>query len=113
MRPDKVEEEHEHGNEVVSRIKGAEALLGLVPRLELLVESLNEVIGNIVLEGLHADVFSSKGLYRLLVSAVAVGDDSGRSCRARNVSAPTERRLEATTCKARDESRAQNGFRSR
>jgi len=44
MRTDKVEEKDEHGNEIVSRIEGAEALLGFVPRLKLFIESLDNVV---------------------------------------------------------------------
>ncbi len=56
MRTYKVEEVNEHGNKIVGRIKGTKTLFGLVPRLELLVKSLNEVVGNIILEGLDTDV---------------------------------------------------------
>lgn len=77
MRTNKVEEKDEHGNEVVRGIKRAESLFGLVPSLELLVERLNEVVGDIVPEGLYSNVPKPKGLGRLLVGGVAVGDESG------------------------------------
>lgn len=57
MRADKVVEEKKHGNEVVCRSKRGEALFGFVPSLELLVKALYEVIGNVVIEALHADMF--------------------------------------------------------
>lgn len=56
MRADKVVEKDEYGNKVVGRSKGRKALLGLVPSLELLVEALDEVVGNIIVKALHADM---------------------------------------------------------
>ena len=50
VRADKVVEEDKHGNEVVGRSKRGKALLGFVPCLELLVEALNEVVGDVVVE---------------------------------------------------------------
>ena len=50
MRADEVVEEDKHGNEVVGRSKRGKALLGLVPCFELLVEALNEVVGDVVVE---------------------------------------------------------------
>ena len=58
MRRDKVVEKDEHGNEIVGRNKGRKSLLGFVLYFELLVEALNEVIGNIVVETLHADMLN-------------------------------------------------------
>ena len=51
-----VVEEDEHGNKVVGRSKRGKALFGLVPSLELFVEALNEVVGNVVVEALYADM---------------------------------------------------------
>ena len=48
MWADKVVEKDEHGNEVVSRSERGKALFGFVPGLELLVEALNEVVGNVI-----------------------------------------------------------------
>ena len=56
MRPDKVEEENKHADQIVGRIKRIEALFGFVPGFELVMESLNEVIGDIIVEGLDPDV---------------------------------------------------------
>jgi hypothetical protein len=66
VRTNKVEKEHKHGNEIIGRIVRAETLFGLVPGLELLVERLNEVVGDVVLEGLDADMPKPTGLSRLL-----------------------------------------------
>ena len=72
MWPDEVKEEHEHGDEVVGRIEGTKALLGLVPRLKLLVKSLYEVVRDIVLERLNADMLDAKRVDRLLVGSIAI-----------------------------------------
>ncbi len=58
VRTDKVVEEEEQGNEVVGRSKRRKALLGLVPSLELLVEALDEVVGNVIVKTLQADVLN-------------------------------------------------------
>ena len=58
MRADEVVEEDEHGNEVVGRSKRGKALFGLVPCHELLVEALNEVVGNVVVEAVHTDMLN-------------------------------------------------------
>lgn len=47
VRADEVVEEDEHGNEIVGGREGRKALFGFVPCLELLVEALNEVVGNV------------------------------------------------------------------
>ena len=78
MWPDKIEKEHKHGDKIVRRTERAKALLGLVPRLELLVKGLNEVVGNIIMERLDADVCCTKRLHWLSVSTVAIGNDGGR-----------------------------------
>jgi len=78
VRADKVEKENKHGNEIVRRSVRTKALFGLVPGLELLVESLNKVVGYIVFEGLDANVFKAKRLSRLLVGGIAVGNENGR-----------------------------------
>lgn len=80
MRADEVVEEDEHGNEVIGRSEGGKALFGLVPSLELLVEAFYEVVGNIILEALHADVFyPMKRLNRHPVGEVAVAHNGLRS----------------------------------
>ena len=79
MRTDKVVEEDEHGNEVVGGSERCEPLFGLVPSLELLVEALNEVVGNVVVEALHADMLNP--MQRLdgdLVGKVSVADNGPR-----------------------------------
>lgn len=78
MRPDKIEEEDKHADEIVGRIKGAKALFGFVPGFELMVESLDEVVGDIIMKGLDPDV-DSRGEDRTdgdFVSTVAVRDNS-------------------------------------
>ena len=80
MGTDKVVEEDEHGNEVVGGSKRRKALLGFVPCLELLVEALYEVIGNVIVEALHADMLDP--IQRLnwhLVGKVAVAHNGLRS----------------------------------
>ena len=73
MGADEVVEEDEHGNEVVGRSKGRKALFGFVPSLELLVEALYEVVGNVIVETLHADVPDPmQRLNRHLVGEAAV-----------------------------------------
>ena len=73
MRADKVVEKDEHGNEVVGRSKGRKALLGFVPCLELLVEALNEVVGNVVMKTLNTDMFNPmQRLDRYLIGEVTV-----------------------------------------
>ena len=79
MGTDKVVEEDEHGNEVVGGSKRRKALLGFVPCLELLVEALNEVVGNDVVEALHADVLNpTQRLDRHPVGKVTVADNGPR-----------------------------------
>lgn len=56
MRADEVAEKDEHGNKVVGRREGRKALLGFVPSLELLVEALYEVVGDVVMEALYTDM---------------------------------------------------------
>ena len=50
MRADKVVEKDEHGNEVIGGREGRKSLFGLVPGLELLVEALNEVVGDVIVK---------------------------------------------------------------
>lgn len=77
MRADKVVEKEEHGNEVVSRSKGGKALLGFVPCLELLVEALDEVVGNVIVEALHANMlYPIQRLDRHLIGEVTVTHNS-------------------------------------
>lgn len=79
MRSYKIEEEHEHGNQIVGGPEGSKALFGLVPRLELLVEALYEIVGDIILKALNPDMlrFAEERLHRNLVGAVPVRDDGG------------------------------------
>ena len=80
MRTDKVVEEDEHGNEIVGRSKRGKALFGFVPSLELLVKALYEVVGNVIVETFHADVFyPMQRLNRHLIGKVAVAHNSLRS----------------------------------
>lgn len=77
MRPHKIEEEDKHADEIVGRIKGAKTLFGFVPGFELMVESLDEIVGDIIVKGLDPDVSSiredrSDGDF---VSTVAVRDN--------------------------------------
>lgn len=79
VRADEVVEEDEHGNEVVGRRKGREALFGFVPGLELFVEALNEVVGNVIVETLYADVlYPMERLNRHLIGKVAVAHNGAR-----------------------------------
>ena len=80
MRADEVVEKDEHRNEVVGRREGRKALLGFVPSLELLVEALYEVVGNIIVEALHANVlYPMQRLDRHLIGKVAVAHN-GLGC---------------------------------
>lgn len=80
MWADEVVEEDEHGNEVVGRSKREKALLGFVPCLELLVEALYEVVGNVIVEALHADVLNPmQRLNRHLVGKLGVTHNGLRS----------------------------------
>lgn len=79
MRSDEVVEEDEHENEIVGRSKRGKALFGLVPGLELLVEALNEVVGNVVVEALNTDMlYPMQCLNRHLIGGVAVADNGPR-----------------------------------
>ena len=76
VRSNEVVEEDEHSYEVVGRLKRVKTLFGLVPRLELLVKCLDQVIGDIVLKGLYADMCGAQHRFnRLLVSGIAVWND--------------------------------------
>ena len=80
MRADEVVEKDEHGNKVVGRREGRKALLGFVPCLELLVEAFYEVVGNIIVEALHANVlYPMQRLDRHLIGKVAVAHN-GLGC---------------------------------
>ena len=80
VRADEVVEKDEHGNEVVCGSKRGKALLGFVPCLELLVETLNEVIGNVIVETLHTDMVDPmQRLNRHLVGKIAVAHNGLRS----------------------------------
>ena len=79
MRAYEVVEKDEHGNEVVGGSKRGKSLLGFVPCLELLVKTFNEVVGNVVVEALHADVLNpTQRLDRHPVGKVTVADNGPR-----------------------------------
>lgn len=59
MRANKIEKEHEQGNEIVGRFKRAKPLLSLVPGLKLLVEALDEIVGNIISKALDSNMLYS------------------------------------------------------
>ena len=89
MRTNKVKEEHKHGDQVISALKGRKALLGFVPSLELFVKAFDQIVGNIVLKALNAYVPGTvknrldrnivgritvgKGMIALLIAASVVG----------------------------------------
>ena len=80
MRADKVVEKDEHGNEVIGGREGRKSLFGLVPGLELLVEALNEVVGDVIVETLHADMLDPmQCLDRHSVGRIAVAHNGLRS----------------------------------
>jgi len=80
MRADEVVEEDEHGNEVVGRSERRKPLLGFVPCLKLLVKALYEVVGNIIVEALHADMPDSvQRLDGHLIGKIAVAHNGLRS----------------------------------
>jgi len=56
VRSDEVEKEDESRDSGIGRVKGVEAAFGLVPSLELAVESLDEVVGDVVTKGLDANM---------------------------------------------------------
>ena len=79
MRADKVVEKDEHGNEVIGGREGRKSLFGLVPGLELLVEALNEVVGDVIVETFHADVLNPmQRLDRHLIGEVTVAHNGAR-----------------------------------
>lgn len=81
MRTNKVKEEHKHGDQVISALKGRKALLGFVPSLELFVKAFDQIVGNIVLKALNAYVPDAvkNRLDRNIVGRITVGNDrSGR-----------------------------------
>ena len=79
MRANKVEEKDEQGNQVIGTFKRGKALFGFVPCLELLVEALYEVVGNVIVEALHTDVLNPmQRLNRHPVGKVTVADNSPR-----------------------------------
>ena len=77
---DEVVEKDEHGNKVVGRREGRKALLGFVPSLELLVEALYEVVGDVVMEALYTDMlYPMQHLNRHSVGGIAVAYNGLRS----------------------------------
>ncbi len=110
MRADKVVEEDKHGNEVVRGSERRKALLGFVPCLKLLVKALNEVIGNIIVETLCADVFYPiQRFNRYLVSKVAVADN-GPWCTHRLDSVQYGKGLWAVPVRGKMEAEDKAGF---
>lgn len=80
MRSDEVKEKDEHADQVIGMSEGSETLFRLVPSFELLVETLNEVVGDIVHEALDADVSGTTTKERIdrnLVGAETVRYNSG------------------------------------
>ena len=76
MGTDEVVEEEEHGNEVVSGGEGCKPLFGFVPGLELLVEALDEVVGDVIVEAFYTDMlYSMQRLDGHPVSGVSVADN--------------------------------------
>lgn len=75
MRTNKVKEEHKHGDQVISALKGRKALLGFVPSLELFVKAFDQIVGNIILKALNAYVPGTvkNRLDRNIVGRIAVG----------------------------------------
>ena len=79
MRADEVVEEEKHGNQVVGRSKGCKPLFRFVPGLELLVKALDEVVGDVVPEALHADVSDPiQSFDRNAVGRITVADNGLR-----------------------------------
>ena len=73
MRAYEVVEKDEHGNEVVGRREGRKTLFSLVPSLELLVKTINEVVGNVIVKTLNTDVLNPiQHFNRHLVGKVSV-----------------------------------------
>src|SRR5699024_5537675 len=56
MKADKVVEKDEHGSKVIGGREGRISLFSLVIGPELLDELLNEVVGDVILKTLHADM---------------------------------------------------------
>ena len=56
MRTKEVEKEDESRDSGIGRDKGVEAAFGFVPSLELTMESLDEVIGDVITEGFDANM---------------------------------------------------------
>lgn len=73
MRADKVEEEHEHGNDIIGGLERRKALFGLVPCLKLLVEAFDEIVGNIIFKTLDPDMRDAEDRFdRHFVGRIAV-----------------------------------------
>ena len=56
VRTNEVEKEDESRDSRISRVKGVEAALNFVPSLEVTVKSLDEVVRNVVIEALDANM---------------------------------------------------------
>ena len=73
MRTNKVVEENKHGNKIIGRGKRVESLFGFVPSLKLFIESLNQIVGNIIFERSHSDMSRTDDSFdRLLIGGITV-----------------------------------------
>jgi len=72
-----VEKEDESGDSGVSRVKGVEAAFSFVPSLKLSVKRFDEIVRNVVVEALDANMVSvrKETFNRNAVSGIAVGDN--------------------------------------
>lgn len=87
MRPNEVEEENKDRNSGVCGIEGTESALGFVPCLKAVIERFNEVVADVVLEALDANVpdVLKVTLDRHLVSGIAIADNRLRSTHMRDM----------------------------
>ena len=78
MRTNEVEKEDKSRESGIGGVEGVEAALDLVPSLELAVKRFNEIIRNVIIERLDANVISigEKTLNRDIVSRIAVADNA-------------------------------------
>lgn len=69
--------EDKGSNQAIGTIKRTEPTSGLVPGFELVVESLNEVIGNDIVEVFNLNVTNVREEFssRFYIAVVAVGND--------------------------------------
>lgn len=57
MRANEIKKENKYRNSSISRVEGMKATLRLVPSLESVVKSFNQVIANIIFKGFNTNVF--------------------------------------------------------